>query len=290
MAILDSIGIQLFSLPRALETDLEGALQMLADIGYSEIELYGPYPFSAEGNKTEWNALTPLLGFQGSGFFGTDERDFLALCRDSGLRIPSMHTDLDTMVRHMPALARSAQNLGATFVTLPAIPPEQRASLDDYKRMADIFNDLGKAAKREGIRFAYHNHGYGLQATQGIIPFEVMMDATDPETVFLEMDVFWTTAGRADPTAYLKKYAGRYSMMHLKDMRELKYFEGDGGTPQEWTALFPSMTTAGSGVIDLEGIVSTAIDTGVKHFFVEQDMVANPEIALRESYGYLRKL
>ena len=129
-----------------------------------------------------------------------------------------------------------------------------------------------------------------LQATGGVVPFEVMIDATDPQTVFLEMDIFWTKAGRANPVEYLRKYRGRYRMMHLKDMKELQYFAGDGGDAGQWMALFPNMASAGAGVLDLDAIVSAALETGVEHFFVEQDMVANPETALKESLDYLKSL
>ena len=287
---LPSLGIQLFSLPRSLENDTEAALGMLRDMGYSEIELYGPYPFSDARNRESWASLTPLLGFSGSGYYGRDEASFKELVTGHGLRIPSLHTDLYTLEAHMPALGAAARAMGATYVTLPAIPDDQRKTLDDYKRMADRFNAIGKAAAAEGIRFAYHNHGYGLQATGGVVPFEVMIDATDPQTVFLEMDIFWTKAGRANPVEYLRKYRGRYRMMHLKDMKELQYFAGDGGDAGQWMALFPNMASAGAGVLDLDAIVSAALETGVEHFFVEQDMVANPETALKESLDYLKSL
>ncbi len=286
----DGIGIQLFSLPRLMEENPGKSLELLAEMGYSEIELYGPYPFSAESNKKSWKEITTMLGFSGSGYFGVSESEFLNHCRELGLRIPSMHTDLDTLENHMPALGEAARKLGATYVTLPAIPPERRKNLEDYQRMADTFNSIGAAALSEGIRFAYHNHGYGLQQTNGVIPFELMLDATDPKGVFLEMDIFWTIAGRADPVAYLNKYKGRYKMMHLKDMLELKYFSGDGGDPGQWVELFPLMTSTGSGVLDLEAIVKVASKTGVEHFFVEQDMVSDPEVALKESIDYLKDL
>lgn len=288
--MLNHIGIQLFSLPKMLEADLEATLQWLSEMGYSEIELFGPYPFSAESNKASWEQLTPVLGFSGSGYFGRTDSDFLSLCDAFGLRIPSLHTDLDTLENHMGPLAEAARKMGATYVTLPAIPPERRQTLEDYRKMAASFNQIGEAAKNEGVRFAYHNHGYGLQPVDGVIPFEMMMDATDAETVFLEMDIFWTTAGKADPLGYLNKYKERYKLMHIKDMRELKYFAGDGGDPSQWMALFPLMETAGRGVLDLESIVKTAQDCGVEHFFVEQDLVAKPRVALKESYSYLDAL
>lgn len=287
---LKTLGIQLFSIPLLMENDLEGALGMLQEMGYTELELYGPYAFSDRKNKERWASLTPLLGFSGSGYYGLDEASFKELATAYGLRIPSLHTDLDTLEVHMPALGAAARAMGATYVTLPAIPDDQRQTLDQYKRMADRFNAIGKAALAEGVRFAYHNHGYGLQATDGGVPFDVMIDATDPQAVFLEMDIFWTTAGRANPVDYLKKYRGRYKMMHLKDMKELQHFAGDGGDAGQWMALFPNMASAGTGVLDLDAIVSAALETGVEHFFVEQDMVAQPEIALKTSIDYLKSL
>ena len=50
------------------------------------------------------------------------------------------------------------------------------------------------------------------------------------------------------------------------------------------------MTTAGDGVIDLKTIIAQAQKSGVKHFFVEQDMVNEPEVALKRSIDYLRTL
>ena len=290
MQKLDRVGIQLFSCPKLLETDPEAALSLLAEMGYSEIELFGPYSISAESNKTSWAQLTPMLGFSGSGYFGKSRNDFKIMANTRGLRIPSLHTDLETLETLMPALAQEARNLGARYVTLPAIPEERRQSLDDYKRMAETFNEIGRSAIEQGVRFAYHNHGYGLQSKDGEIPFQVLMDATDPELVFLEMDIFWTTAGRADPVEYLKRYKGRYRMMHLKDMKELQYFSGDGGDPSQWMALFPLMATAGTGALDLEAIIDAGLQCGVEHFFVEQDLVAHPETALKESLDYLQTL
>ena len=144
------------------------------------------------------------------------------------MSVPSIHTDLDTMETNMDAFAKSAEVLGFEYITLPAIPDERRKTMDDYKKMADTFNEIGENAKNIGLKLAYHNHGYGLQELDGQIPFQVMMDATDPELVFLEMDIFWTIAGRANPVEYLKKYSGRYRMMHVKDMNPITYFAGDG--------------------------------------------------------------
>ena len=288
--LLDKIGVQLFSLPSALETDFSGTISSLKKMGFSEIELYGPYPFSAQSAKDRWASITPMLGFSGSGYFGKTDKEVKAIFNKHEMQIPAMHTDLDTLENKMDSLGDAAKVLGFEYVILPAIPEERRATLDDYKKMADTFNHIGAQAKKVGVKFAYHNHGYGFSEIDGQIPLHLILDNTDPDLVFLEMDLFWTIAGKADPISYLEKYSGRYRAMHVKDMKELKTFSGDGGNPKQWMELFPNMTSAGSGVIDLKSIIPAAKKHGVKHFFIEQDMVQNPEVALKNSHDYLSSL
>jgi len=287
---LKKIGIQLFSLPKLLEKDFRSAIKMLARMGYKEVELYGPFPFSADSAKKSWQAITPMLGFSGSGYFGHSPQDVKAILKDYGLKAPSIHTDLETLQTRMEQLGEAGDELGFKYVGLPAIPEEKRKTLDDYKIMAEEFNKIGEQAKDVGLKFAYHNHGYGLKEMNGQIPLNVILDQTDPSLVVFEMDIFWTTAGGANPLTYLKAYPNRYHLMHLKDMKEKVQFSGDGGSPGEWIELFPYMTTAGNGVMDLPSIITVGKKMGVKHFFVEQDMVDQPEINIKKSFDYLNSL
>lgn len=288
--LIERVGIQFFSLPQMLDTDMSAALSMLSNIGYKEVELYGPYPFSSPSAIEHWNAITPSLGFKGSGYFGHSAVEMKKLLTQNGFSVPSIHTDLDTLLTRMNKLGEAAQVMGNTYVVLPAIPPEKRKTLDDYKKMADAFNQIGESAKKQGIKFAYHNHGYGWKEIDGQIPVELIFANTDPSLVFFEMDLFWTTAGGADPVTLLEKYKNRYPLMHIKDMKKKVHFSGDGGDSKQWIELFPEMTTAGNGVLDLKTIVSKAKENGVKHFIVEQDMVSEPEKALKASYNYLASL
>jgi len=256
-------------------------------MGYKELEIYGPFPFSAPEAIERWKSITPSLGFSGSGYFGLSPKEFKNIVSENGMVISSIHTDLYTLEKNMNELGDAGRLLGSQYVVLPAIPADKRKNLDDYKKMADAFNTIGEQAKKAGVKFAYHNHGYGLQEVDGQIPLNLILERTDPKLVFFEMDLFWTVAGGADPVTYLKSFPGRYRMMHVKNMKEKKRFSGDGGDSKEWIELFPYMTTADAGVLDLKSIIAQAQKSGVEHFFVEQDMVANPEIALKKSIDYL---
>ncbi len=195
-----------------------------------------------------------------------------------------------TLQTNMEEIAEASDLLGFDYAGIPAIPQEKRMTLDGYKSVAEEFNKIGERAKKMGLKFSYHNHGYGLQEMDGEIPLNLILDQTDAGLVFFEMDIYWTMAGGADPIAYLEAYPNRYHLMHIKDMKEKVRFSGDGGDPNQWIELFPYMTTAGDGIFDLQSIVAAGKKAGVKHFFVEQDMVHQPEIALKKSINYLKNL
>lgn len=288
---LESIGLGLFSVPSLLENDLEAGVKALAQLGITEFETYGPYSFSDERNKKFWAELTPRLGFSVSGFYGKSAAEFKAILGNYGISVPALHTDLFTLEDNMGALAEAANILEAKYVVLPSIPDEERTSIDGYKLMAERFNKIGENAKAKGIRFAYHNHGYGMVPDDtGVTPIDLIFDGTDPGTVFFEMDLFWMVAGRANPEAWLKKYSGRFKMLHIKDMKKLSYFSGDGSTPDQWMELFPNLVAAGEGVIPIPEIIKVAAEIGVDHYFIEHDFAPEPIKNIGAAAKYLKSL
>lgn len=287
---LERLGVQLFSLPKLLERDFAGTLQMLSSIGYREVELYGPYPFSLPEVQQRWLAGAGDLGFSGSGYFGHRAEKVRAMLDAAKLTAPSMHVDFDTLRTRTEQVGDAAQVLGHGYVGISSIPAANRRTLDDYRRTADTLNEVGARAARFGAKVLYHNHGYGLAPLDGQIPLRVLIERLDPTVVALEMDVFWTVAGGADPVELLQQYPRHYRLLHLKDASRQVRFSGDGGDRQQWIPLFPHMTTAGAGVLQLDRIVATAQRTGVEHFLVEQDNAADPQAALTASYRYLHAL
>ena len=285
---LARIGVQLFSIPKLCEKDFAGTMKMLADIGYKEIEFFGPYSFSAKEDIDRWNAITPSLGFSGSGYFGLTVQQVKKILDDNGLTSPSMHTGLLTLKQRMNEMAEAANVLGTKYLILPSA--ETQTSLEGYKRQADEFNEIGASAAKLGLRFAYHNHGNGLKEMEGKVPMELIIESTDPKTVFYQMDIYWTTAGGVDPVTYLNKYAGRFKLVHVKDMSKKVRFSGDGGDPKQWIELFPFLTDAGSGMLDIKNIVAHAQKSGVEHFVVERDLAPEPKDSLSKALQYLKKL
>ena len=289
-ALVERVGLGLFSIPHLLEEDFEGTMRLLADIGYKEIEIYGPYPFSVPAAHEMWAGITPQLGFSGSGYFGMEPEALRSLLDEVGLSVPSLHIDLGTLRERIDETGEAARILGAKYAGIAAIPEEERATLDDYRRLADEFNEIGRRADERGFRFLYHNHGYGLTEMEGSIPINVMLERVDPAVVSLEMDIYWTVAGGADPIEYLQNWPDHYRLMHVKDMAELVRFEGNGDNPNEWMELFPFIASVGAGVLDIAAIVGEAKASGVEHFYVERDLAPDPMDMLQTSYDYLASL
>jgi sugar phosphate isomerase/epimerase len=287
---LDRVGVALFTIPALLDEDYEGTMRMLSEIGYREVQLFGPFPFSAPEAHERWRTLSVQLGLKRTGFYGRTAREVREILDRNRISATIMHVDFATLRTRLDETAEAAHILGMPYVGISSIPAAMRPDLDGYRRTADEMNAIGTRLRERGIGFSYHNHGYGLTEMEGRIPLQLVIERTDPASVVLLMDIFWMVIGGGDPVAYLDAYPGRFRLMHIKDMTQKVRFKGDGGDSNQWTEMFPYMTEAGSGVLDLKTILSRARRAGVRHFLVEQDLVANPRESLEKSYRYLSTL
>ena len=170
----------------------------------------------------------------------------------------------------------------------PILPPALRP-LDEAgaRRVAATFNAWGRALRAEGFRFAYHTHGLEfspLPGRPGLTVFDLLMRETKPLWVNFEMDVFWVYHAGQDPVALLARYPGRWSLLHVKDMRSGAAFgpEPSKASPEDNVAV-------GSGRIDWPGVLRQAERCGVEHYFIE-DETAAPLANIPASLEYLRAL
>lgn len=283
-------GVQLFSIPQMVANDFPGTLDKLEEFGYSEIEFFGPYPFSAQATIDGWVAIARQLGITQNAFYGYPLVDVKEMLAEHGLSSPSAHLDIITMRTNMVPAMKELSSLGVKYVVIPALREEPKNTIDDYKRLAEEFNSFGKQMKEFGISFVYHNHGYEHAVKDGQVPMDILLTNTDAALVKFELDIFWMQAAGASPMEYLKKYPGRYKLMHVKDAAEKVRFSGDGSTSEEWMALFPKMADPGSGVFNIKEIVEAGVQSGVEHFFLERDLAPDPLTTLKNSIHYLNSL
>ena len=282
------IGIQLFSIPGMVAEDFKGTMKRLADIGYKEIEFFGPYEFSAAETIEGWKPVAAQLGIKANALYGYSPAEAKKILKDLGLTSPSAHLDLITMRKNMSAAMDGLSELGVKYAIIPAIAnPEERS---DFSKLADEFNTFGEQMAKYGITFVYHNHGYEHAPKGGKVLMDVLLTETDAKKVKFELDIFWMTAAGASPVEYLNKYPGRFKLLHLKDASEPIRFSGDGGTSDQWFAIFSKMADPGTGVLDIPAIIDAATKSGAEHFYLERDLTPEPEKTLTGSFAYLSKL
>ncbi|SHG54700.1 sugar phosphate isomerase/epimerase family protein [Flagellimonas flava] len=283
------LGVQLFTIPKLVDQDFKGTLELISKLGYKEVEFFGPYPFSAQEAIDGWNEFKPMLGLENDAFYGHTIEETAQILKDLGLTVPSMHTDFISLRKELDRMLDEVSKLNTKYLVLPAIQ-EEKDTLDDYKRFAEEFNGFGEKMAKYGIQFVYHNHGYEHTERDGEIPMHYLLNNTHEDHVKFELDIFWMQAAGADPIQFLKEYPTRYKMLHLKDASQEFRFTGDGSSPDQWMAGFPLMTDPGDGVYDIKGIIDQAKTSGVEHYYLERDIAPNPKETLRNSYDNLLKL
>lgn len=248
-------GLQLYSLRDDLPADPSGILKQVAGFGYKQLEGYeGP---------------------QGM-FWGMTNTDFKKYLDDLGMTMVSSHCDWQN---DFETKAAQAGEIGLKYLLCPYLGPQ--ASIDDFKRFAERFNECGEICKKNGLRFGYHNHDYSFKEVDGQLPQDVMMNETDPSLVDFEMDIYWVVDAGADPEAWLEKYKGRFKLCHVKD--RMKNADPTASN---------NSCTLGEGTIDFSKILKTAQKNGVEYNIVEQERYENttPLQSAADNAAYMKKL
>lgn len=248
-----TIGIQLYTIRDMVNKDFEGTLKILSGIGYNSVE---------------------AAGYGDRKFYNYEPKDYQKICNDYGILPLSSHSGIN--LENADTVIEDTVKAGMSYLVLPSIPIEKRKTLDDYKHLADEFNLIGEKCKKSGLKFGYHNHAFEFEKIEGRVPYDSLLENTDPELCFMQVDFYWMVYGGYDPLDYIQRYPGRFELWHVKDMDKTEKRES---------------TEIGSGVIDFRRLFRKQKKSGMKYFFVEQEefkMDITESITL--SFNYLNNL
>jgi sugar phosphate isomerase/epimerase len=241
------LGVQLYSFREAFKTDVPGTLARVRALGFKEVELAGTYGMSAQ--------------------------QFRQLLDSVGLAATSMHVGYEQFRDSLASTLAAAGVLGPKNIGTAWIPhPDGPITVALARQAAADFNRWGKAARAQGLQFFYHVHGYEFKpGADGVLPMDVLMKETDPEAVKFEMDVFWASLPGNDPAALLRKYPGRWKLMHIKDMKKGVATGVHTGSANPDSSEVP----AGTGQTDYRAVLRAAKEVGVERYYLE-DETARP--------------
>lgn len=252
---IKNFGLQLWTIRDDMAKDPKGVLKQLASFGYKQIE-------SFEGGQ--------------GMYWGMSNLDFKKYMDELGMAIVSSHCDINT---NFEKKAADAAAIGIKYLICPWKGPQK--SIDNFKAFADEFNAKGEICRKNGIRFAYHNHDYSFIEQSGQLGQDVMMKNTDPSLVDFEMDIYWVAAAAHDPIAWFNKYPDRFKLCHIKDRSK------NPGTDNGKNSV-----DLGTGSIDYSKVLKVAKEKGMEYFIVEQEAYPNgtPLEAVKTDAAYMKTL
>lgn len=169
---------------------------------------------------------------QGRGtFYGRTATQFKQDVEKAGMKVLSSHVghglsaeelasgDFSESLKWWTKCIADHKTAGMKYIVCPWMDvPKTLKDLDTYCR---YYNEVGKMCKEAGMSFGYHNHSHEFQKIEDKVMYDYMLEHTNPEYVFFQMDLYWVVRGQCSPVAYFKRYPGRFKMYHVKDDKEI---------------------------------------------------------------------
>ncbi len=250
-------GLQLYSLRHQLQKDVPGTLKYIRESGYTDVET--------------------------AGFYGMSPADFKKELDKAGLKCTGMHSGDDNRFRDkLDEILTEAKVFKPAYVTSPWVQEQRRKDAEGCERIAAEFNEWGKKIQAAGFRFAFHNHDAEFEPIGDTTAQDIFIQETDPALVDFQLDLFFVQKVGLSPADYLRKYAGRFKLVHMKDIAK--------STPTGFEeAGEEAIVPLGEGQIDWPQTLAACADTGVKYYYVE-DESENAMEGIRKSYQYLKQV
>lgn len=258
-SLLSRMGLEIYSLRAQAEKDLDGTLALIRKLGIRELEV--------------------------SQDLGSSPAAFRKMLDHHDLKVTSMMADYRRLSADCDAVAAHAGALGAKYVVCSTIPHRGKyLAPEDCKIAAERLNTWGESLLKRGIHCCYHTHGIEFKPWQNGTVFDFLAELMDTRFANFEMDVFWIVYGGQNPVTMLRKYAGRFPLMHVKDIRKGTIL---GRTPADVRE--EESVPLGQGIVDLPAALRAAVRAGVRHFYIEDEAV-NAAEQLPQSLTYLKTL
>ena len=182
------VALQLYTIRRECERDLEDALRRVGRQGYDGVELFDLH--------------------------GHEAAEVRAWLDGAQLVAAGRHARLEALEEELPALVDELGVLGTDRVAISWIDPE---SLSDLRPVVSRIEAAARAARAAGLRLGFHNHWSELKPLDGGGSFLDALRELPADLLWLELDLGWIWQAGADPLDELRRTAGRCPLVHAKD-------------------------------------------------------------------------
>lgn len=248
------IGLQLYSVRDAMKEAPKETVRKVGEMGYTFIE---------------------AAGYNDGKFYGMEPLAFKELVEASGMQFISSHTgqslpdsaNWDKTMAWWDECIDAHLEAGVKYIVQPWMGEKGYNSLEGLKKYCDYFDAVGEKCREKGILFGYHNHDGEFSELEGEVIYDYMLQNTNPENVFFQLDLYWIKEGGKEATDYFNEYPGRFLLWHVKDDKEL----------------------GASGEMDFESSFELAGKSGVQYLIVEVEKYNfEPIVSVEKSLEYLQ--
>ena len=232
------VGLQLYSLRNQFKEDIPSTLKLINDWGITILE--------------------------GGDTYGMPEEEFKGLLVKNKLKVVSIGAGFNDLANAPEEVVKKAKSYGATYVMCAWIPHDgNNFGIVDTQKAVEVFNRAGKILRDNGLKLAYHAHGFEFRPYKDGTLFDYM--AQNAKYFDFEMDVYWVHHGGEDPLKLLRKYPSKFILLHLKDMEKGTKKDDTGHADVETNVVL------GTGEVDIAGVVAEAKKLGIKYMFIEDE-------------------
>jgi len=267
-------GLQLYSIRENMEKDFEGSLKKVKAMGYDGVEFAGLF---SQRPETVRNLLDIL-----------------------GLEAISAHVPYQEMSENLEIVIYNYKTIGCKYIAIPYLAEDIRPGSLIYDQVLQKIEHFGKIFKNNDITLLYHNHDFEfLRLESGKYALDEMYDRIPASYLQTELDTCWISVAGESPGEYIRKYAGRCPVIHLKDYymsrksKQLYELIGRKEEKTKDTILGDfEFRPVGHGQQDFKKIITAAAESNTKWLIVEQDRSDDiPALeAVKKSLDYLKHL
>lgn len=270
------IGYQVYSAREDAAKDLLSVLKTIKELGYDGVEF--------------------------AGFYGHTADEVKAMLDETGLKAISSHVPYDSIVADMFGTISYHKTIGCDYIAVPFLGEEHRPGGPKFAEAIRNIYKFGRLCKEAGITLLYHNHDFEFTTISGQFGLDFLYSAVPACVLETELDMCWVKYAGQNPAEYVKQYAGRCHVVHLKDYVGKKggkqpyaLIKADGkddGTNADSSDIAFEFRPVGYGCQDIPSVVKSALECGAEIFIVEQDMSVGrtPLEAAKMSRDYLKSI
>lgn len=275
------IGVQMMMLKgKVEEIGVYETMRKVRELGYGAVEV-SQIPMTAE-NVAELKRAS----------------------EDFDIKIAALSAAVEPMLPGLPGetlsndfekIVSDCKTLNCNFLRIGMLPLTVMGDKEKIMGFIEKAESLAHRLAEYGIELYYHTHHLEFQKYDG----EYLLDLIKNNTTKLgfELDVHWIQRAGENPVEFVKKYADRISLLHLKDYRigQMDMSQLDFKDMSKFMQIFTNtieFAELGEGNLDIKSIMEAGLESGAQYFLVEQDDTygRDPFECLEISANHLRKL